>query len=195
MPKNVTAGLEQHEIKLMGEASLSQSEDHAFLSNLFVLLLVIGLLLLPKGCFLFAQVEALNHKLPPVLLRCAKVVASENERWILNLEYFYLQLTPLRVTLKTSLIDFDVYFAVWEILFNVQNQLASDFTLVNASCKIFHFRVLDVLEWAYIPSSSLLEVVDNDISLLDPSLEVIEGDCEAELLWLGERHYIENQIH
>ncbi len=96
----------------MWEAGLSQSEDHAFLSNLLVLLLVVGLLLQPKGCLLFAQVEALNHKLPSVLLRCAKVVASEDKRRIFYLEDFYLQFTPLRATLKTSLVDFNVYFAV-----------------------------------------------------------------------------------
>ena len=169
-PEDVAAGLKQHEVELMREAGLSDGQDHGLLSDFLALLrrhCVVGPLLL-------AQVEALNQELAPVLLRSAEVVASECVEWVLHLEDFNLQLAPLGSTLQARLVHFDVKLAVREVFLNVDDQLARYLCLIDACCEGAQINVLTTTEFANEATSSLLEVVDQDVPLFDPSLQVVE---------------------
>ena len=87
VPEDVTAGLQQHEVELVGEAGLGDGQDHSLLADLLLFLgadLLAGLSVL--SVVVRAEVEALDQEVATILLGCAEVVASEDQRGVFDLE-------------------------------------------------------------------------------------------------------------
>ena len=69
VPEDVTAGFEEHEVKLMGEARLCNGQDQAFLADLVILInLFFFFFTGPYLGLLLAQIESFNQELTAVLL-------------------------------------------------------------------------------------------------------------------------------
>ena len=91
------------------------------------------------------------------------------------MEYFDLEFAPIRSTQDSRLIHLDVHLAIRKIFFQADDQVASDFCLLDACREIsFNLVVFISRELVYEDGTSLLEVLNQQITFFDPSLKMIE---------------------
>ena len=183
MPENVTAGLQEHEVELVWEARLRQSQDHTLLPYLLLLFWCKTSTFFAQCLVIERQIEALNQKLATILLRCAKVVAAEDERGIFDLEHLNLQFSPVGPAQDTRFVDFNVHFAVRKVFLYIDDQFTRDLSLVHAGSEGSQLRILQVPSiLAQIATASLLEVCYQNVSFFHSTLQVIKRNNELHIV-------------
>ena len=195
-PEYVTAGLQEHEVELVRERGLADSQNHALATQLSQFLRITLLLRLLRLRFraLLAQIEPLYQQLPSILLALAQVVAAIDERGLFDREDLDLNLLPVLLALQLRYVDLDVDFGVGEVLLHADDQLLGELRVRDARAVLGKLGVRLVLHDLDVLSSGLLEVRLQELPLFDALLEQVEGDLERGGAGL-EGDHVEGEVH